>query len=181
MATHYGVTPAKIVESGSGLYGKRYNGYFADNFTFFDTATEHGDDGVFSSISNFSSSPNNDNTVENYSWLWLGYFLAPTNGSYTFYTSSDDASWLWLGNGIKNNTTSSTAVVNNGGLHGTRERSGTIFLRSGKLYPMKIMFGENGGGDRMTVSFSGPGIAKTTNGSGYYYGGQYLWNALIGS
>jgi hypothetical protein len=34
------------------------------------------------------------------------------------------------------------------------------------------MFGEAGGGDIMTVSFDGPSISKTTNGSGYYFDGS---------
>jgi len=151
------------------LYGKRYVGYYDDDVNFFNTAQLHGDTNLTASISSFSSS------AELYSWMWKGYFLAPNTGTYTFYTTSDDASHLWIGAIAKTGYTTSNATVNNGGLHGARERSGTISLSAGTAYPMRIMFGENTGGDIMTVAFAGPSISKTTNGSGYYFGGEQVW------
>jgi type II secretory pathway pseudopilin PulG len=151
----------------TNLYGERFNGYYNDNPTFFNTAVKHGDTNLTSQINNFSSN------TDSYSWQWVGYFLPPTTGSYTFFTSSDDASHLWLGANAITGYTTANALVNNGGLHGTQERSGSINLTAGQYYPIRIMFGENGGGDIMTVAFSGPGIAKTTNGTGYYFGGRY--------
>ena len=71
-------------------------------------------------------------------------------------------------------------MVNNGGLHGTQERSNVINLTAGQYYPIRVMFGENGGGDVMTVSFSAPGIDKTANGTGYYFGGRSFWTSMIG-
>ena len=65
----------------------------------------------------------------------------------------------------------SNAVVNNSGLHGTREVSGTIDLVAGKLYPILVYFGENTGGDQITVSFTPPGGTKTSDGAGYYLSG----------
>lgn len=157
----------------SGLYGERFNGYYNDNVTFFDTATKQGDTNLTSGINNFTSN------ADSYSWQWVGYFLPPTTGIYTFFTSSDDASHLWIGDNAVSGYTTANAVVNNGGLHGVQERSGTISLNAGQYYPIRIMFGENGGGDIMTVSFSGPGITKTTNGTGYYFGGRYFLNNSI--
>lgn len=158
-----------------GLYGKRFNGYYADNVNWFTSAPLHGDTNVTTQINNFTSS------ADNYTWQWLGYFLAPTTGNYTFFTSSDDASHLWIGDNALSSVATVNALVNNGGLHGPQERSGTINLIAGQYYPMRIMFGEFGGGDIMTVSFSGPGIPRTANGSGYFFGGRYLWDILIGN
>ena len=59
--------------------------------------------------------------------------------------------------------------MNNSGLHGTRETSGTIDLVAGKLYPILIYFGEYYGGDRITVSFTPPGGSKTSNGTGFFF------------
>ena len=42
--------------SESGLFGKRFVGYYADNFSFFDTAALHGDTNQTTSIDNFTSS-----------------------------------------------------------------------------------------------------------------------------
>jgi hypothetical protein len=169
MGLAHGITKDYIT-SVSGLLGKRFNGYYADNVSFFTSNILQGQTNTTTSINNFTSS------ADSYSWMWLGYFLAPTTGTYTFYTSSDDASHLWIGPNALRGYTTANATVNNGGLHGVVETSGTTSLTGGLLYPMRIMFGENGGGDVITVSFAGPSITKTTNGSGYYYGGSILWN-----
>lgn len=137
-----------------GLSGVRYLGYFNDDFNWFSTAALHGDTNTLEQIDNFTS---ND---DSYTWEWNGYFKPSTSEIYTFYTNSDDASYLWINNIL---------VVNNGGLHGGNEESGTISLIANTYYPMKVQFGENGGGDFVTVNFSSDTIAKTTNGSGYYF------------
>ncbi|MDB5274029.1 MAG: domain containing protein [Chitinophagaceae bacterium] len=80
-----------------------------------------------------------------------GYINVPTDGTYTFYTSSDDGSKLYIG---------STVIVNNDGIHGMVEQSGTIGLKAGKHAIMVDMF-QNAGGLGLTVSYSGPSIAKT--------------------
>ena len=165
MGVYCGITTSWIGLQ-SGLLGKRYVNYYNDNVSFFSTATLHGDINLTTQINNFS------NSSDYYSWMWLGYFLAPTTGTYTFYTSSDDASHLWIGSNALTGYTTSNATVNNGGLHGTQERSETASLTGGTYYPIRIMFGENTGGDIMTVSFAGPGITKRTNGTGYYFGGR---------
>jgi hypothetical protein len=156
----------------NGLFGKRYINYYADNVSYFTKARQQGQTNTTTSINNFT------NSADNYSWMWLGYFLAPSTGTYTFFTSSDDASHLWIGPNALTGYTTANSTVNNGGLHGTQERSGTASLVAGKYYPIRIMFGELGGGDIITVSFSGPSITKTTNGSGYYFGGKRLWEIL---
>jgi hypothetical protein len=56
-----------------------------------------------------------------------------------------------------------------------------VSLTKGVYYPIRIQFGENGGGDIMSVSFSTPTISKTRNGLGYYYNGlntQNTWKDL---
>ena len=174
MTIRYGTGTLKFLLDENGLFGKRYVGNYNDSVTFFNTATLQGDTNTTTNINSFSSS------ADNYSWMWLGYFKAPTVGTYTFYTSSDDASHLWLGRIAISGYTTANALVNNGGLHGQQERSGTIVLNRNQWYPMRIMFGEASGGDIITVSFEGPGISKTTNGLGYYFGGRYLWETLIG-
>jgi len=144
----------KYSEYLSGLVGIRYNGYFADIINWFDSATPHGDTNTLISIDNFSS---ND---ESYSWKWTGYFKPSSSEVYTFYTNSDDASYLWIDDVL---------VVNNGGEHGAQEQLGTINLIANTYYPITILFGENGGGDFITVSFSTNTINKTTDGDGYYF------------
>lgn len=49
-------------------------------------------------------------------------FLAPSTGTYTFQTSSDDGSWLWV---------DGQAVVVNHGLHSATDATGSISLEAG--------------------------------------------------
>ncbi|TXJ28327.1 MAG: T9SS type A sorting domain-containing protein [Chitinophagaceae bacterium] len=90
--------------------------------------------------------------------VWLsGYINITKAGTYTFYTSSDDGSVLYIGG-----TSTSNRVVNNDGLHGNTEKSGTKTLAVG-MYPIYVGFFEAGGDQILTVSYKGPsgsGIAK---------------------
>ncbi len=92
------------------------------------------------------------NRDDQFGFSFTGYINVPTDGSYTFYTSSDDGSRLYIG---------TTLVVDNDGLHGNQERSGTIGLKAGK-HAMTITFFEQGGDQVLTASYSGPGISKQT-------------------
>jgi hypothetical protein len=173
MSIIQGKTAAGSSPLDIGLFGKRFNGYFADAMNWWDTAVLHGDTNTTTSINNFTSN------ADLYSWMWIGYFKPNTTGTYTFFTTSDDASYLWIGPTAVTGFTTANATVNNGGLHGTQERSGTITLQASIFYPIRIMFGENFGGDIMIVAFTPPGASKTTNGLGFYFGGKYAWDAII--
>ena len=81
---------------------------------------------------------------------FTGYINVPTDGQYTFYTYSDDGSKLYIG---------TTQVVDNDGGHAEQERSGTIGLKAGK-HAITIPYFEGGGGQTLSVSYSGPGAAK---------------------
>ncbi|MBO0953375.1 PA14 domain-containing protein, partial [Fibrella forsythiae] len=89
---------------------------------------------------------------DNYGLRFTGYVNVPTDGVYTFYTYSDDGSKLLIG---------TTEVVNNDGGHAEQERSGTIGLKAG-THAITIPYFQGGGGQTLTVSYSGPGIGKQT-------------------
>lgn len=151
----------------AGLYKTTYAGYFNDVVSFFATATPttFGTNPATSvQTTAISEAASDDGT--NFSCQWLGYFLPSTTETYTFFTSSDDASYVWVGSNALTDFTTANATVNNGGAHGNRERSGTISLTSGVYYPIRIQFGEIGGGDVMTFNYSTPTITKTTTVTG---------------
>lgn len=150
----------------SGLVGQKYSGYYADNVNYFLTATKTGSPSLFTTIDTGSPPWN---IGDYYSYEWTGYFKPSTTETYTFYTYSDDASHLWIGDNALSGYTTANALINNGGVHGAREYSGSIALTAGLYYPIRIQFGENAGGDVIRVSFSTPTISKTSNGSGYYF------------
>lgn len=178
MGISYG--PTSITRFGdpttSGLFGKRYVGCYTNGVptpalndpSWFRTATLQGGTNTVTSLNAFTSS------ADTYSWMWLGYFRPTTTETYTFYCTVDDNGQIWLGdNAISGyNTSNSLLTTTQAGI----EFSASISLIAGKLYPIRIMFGENLGNDNITVSFSTPTITKTTNGSGYYLGGPAAWN-----
>jgi hypothetical protein len=87
---------------------------------------------------------------DNYGLRFTGYINVPTDGAYTFYTTSDDGSKLFIG---------TTEVVNNDYIHPSQERSGTIGLKAGK-HAIRVEFFENNGGEALEVRYAGPGISK---------------------
>lgn len=151
-----------------GLVRTFYSGYYNDDVNHFSTAPLLSRD--------INVSPIGAPTSNQVSVMWVGYFLAPTTETYTWYTVSDDASHLWMGPDALNNWTISTVIVNNGGLHGAREASGTINLVANTYYPIRIVFANNNGPGFIDVSFSTPTISRTTDVSGKVF--QVVGNAL---
>ncbi|MBT4668871.1 MAG: hypothetical protein HOC17_04995, partial [Candidatus Ruthia sp.] len=160
--------------AAAGLTGVKYAGYFYDAFGYFGSATVESDyrfNNLFTKINYETPGQNFDET---YSVKYYGYFTASSTETYTFYTNSDDSSWLWIGNSgetisdLEDRRSNSNEIVDNSGLHGMVEKSGTVSLVSGNTYPILIYFGEKSGGDRIDVKFSTSTIAKTDNGTSYY-------------
>jgi hypothetical protein len=85
-----------------------------------------------------------------YGIRYTGYLDVPTEGGYTFYTASDDGSRLYIG---------TDTIVKNDGVHAMLETSGQIFLKAGK-HALAVEFFQGAGGQDLTVSWLGPGIAK---------------------
>jgi len=87
---------------------------------------------------------------DNFAYVYTGYIYAPTDGKYTFFTSSDDGSKLYIGSDV---------VVDNDGGHSVQERSGEIALQKG-YHPIRTEYFDYTGDQALTVSWSGPGFAK---------------------
>jgi hypothetical protein len=96
---------------------------------------------------------------DNFGLRFTGYIDVPTDGAYTFYTTSDDGSKLFIGN---------SEVVSNDGQHPSQERSGTIGLKAGK-HAIRVEFFEIGGGEVLEVRYAGPGISKQLVPAGALY------------
>jgi hypothetical protein len=154
----------------NGLYKTTYAGYFADNVSFFATATPttYGSNPATSvQTTTISEAATDDGS--SFSIQWLGYFKPTTTQTYTLYISSDDGSYLWIGANALSGFTTANANINNGGAHGPVEVSTTISLTAGTYYPIRIQFGEIGGGDVFSFNYSTPTITKTTNVTGLVF------------
>ena len=162
-----GITTADDIVYSAGLYKTTYAGYFNDVPSFFATATPttYGANPATSVQTTTISEPSSDDG-SNFSCQWLGYFKPTTTETHTFYLSSDDASYMWIGSNALSGFTTANALINNGGAHGVVEVSGSISLTSGVYYPVRIQFGEIGGGDVLTFNYSTPTITKTTTVTG---------------
>ena len=79
--------------------------------------------------------------------LFTGWVQVPEAGEWRFGTNSDDGSALYIGD---------KRVVDNDGLHGMVERSGTIALEAG-WHAIRVEFFERGGGAGLIVLAGGPG------------------------
>jgi hypothetical protein len=154
----------------AGLFKTTYSGYFNDNVNFFATATPASIGGnPATSVQTTSIFEPAQDDGSNFSCQWLGYFKPTTTETYTFFTNSDDASYVWVGGTAISGFDVENAIVNNGGLHGMQEASGSISLTAGTYYPIRIQFGELSGGDEMTFNYSTPTITKTTNVTGLVF------------
>jgi hypothetical protein len=148
----------------AGLYKTTYAEYHSENPAFFATATPatYGANPATSIQTTIIQEPSSDDG-SNFSVQWLGYFKPITTETYTLFILSDDGSYLWIGANALSGFTTANANINNGGAHGSQERSGTVVLTAGIYYPIRMQFGEIGGGDVFRFTYSTPTITKTTN------------------
>lgn len=163
-------TPSPTSPFSAGIFKTTYAGYHNENPAFFATATPtaFGSNPATSVQTTSITEPSSDDG-SNFSCQWLGYFKATTTETYTFFLSSDDGSYLWIGANALSGFTTANSNINNGGAHGPLEVSSTFSLTAGVFYPIRIQFGEIGGGDVMTFSYSSPTITKTTNVTGLVF------------
>ena len=151
----------------AGLFKTTYAGYHNENPNFFATATPtaYGNNPTYSVQTTVIQEPSTDDG-SGFSCQWLGHFVPTTTETYTFYLASDDGSYMWIGNNALSGFTTANAFINNGGAHGAVEVSASISLTAGVYYPIRIQFGEIGGGDVLTFNYSTPTITKTTDVTG---------------
>ncbi|MCY7349739.1 MAG: PQQ-dependent sugar dehydrogenase [Cytophagaceae bacterium] len=129
----------------SGLNYRYYEGEW-NNLPNFDNLTSV----KTGNVSTFSLSPRNSS--DRFGFVYTGFVSVPADGTYDFFTNSDDGSRLYIG---------ATLVVNNDGLHGAVERSGRIGLKQG-LHAIRVDFFEKTGSQVLTVSYDGPTFSKRT-------------------
>jgi hypothetical protein len=102
---------------------------------------------------NFSSTNGafaNSNRSDNVGALWTGWLKVDQPGNYQFSLTSDDGSRLRIGG---------SSIVDNNGLHGMQEATGSIALAAGK-HRISIEFFEAGGGAGCIAQLQGPGMTK---------------------
>ncbi len=131
-------------------------------------------EGSFRQVSDFENltpvkSGNTDNIdislrerESNFAFSFLATLIVPQDGTYTFYTTSDDGSKLYI---------NEQQVVDNDGLHGSRERNGQITLTAGN-HALRVSYFNGTGGKRLQVRWKGPGFGRRYIPTSAYYGEQ---------
>lgn len=129
------------------------NGYFNDNHTFFVNNIPKYT-GISNPINlasirtqNSEEFPTEEFPTEKFSVEWFGYVIPSKTESVKFSIESDDASYLWFGNKAIYEYNIDNATINNGGMHGMVKKETTIELTAGEIYPIRIQYGEAGGGE----------------------------------
>ncbi|GAB3838703.1 hypothetical protein GCM10028821_40690 [Hymenobacter jeollabukensis] len=158
--------------SRSGLTAEYYNGYFADDMSYFasrtpalrrnDAQLEFDTNASWGNLVSAGAGTGTDANANGYSARYRGSLYVPASGNYTFYLNSDDASYLWLdAAALATTPTTASATVNNGGGHSVQERSGTAYLTAG-LHHLLIFYGEGTTDNVLTFSYASTaaGISK---------------------
>jgi putative heme-binding domain-containing protein len=89
-------------------------------------------------------------SADKFALRFTGSILVPTTGKYKFFIASDDGSRLYI---------DSKLVIDHDGLHGMSEKNGSVSLTAGS-HDIIVTYFDNGGGDGLTLNWSGPGIKK---------------------
>ena len=89
-------------------------------------------------------------TRDAFALMFTGHIVIDKPGKYTFFIASDDGSRFYI---------DGEQLIDNDGLHGMVEKSGTVQLTAG-LHPIVATYFDNGGGDGLNMSWSGPGLEK---------------------
>ena len=111
----------------------------------------------------------------------IGYFKPSYDGVWLFELKSDDFSYLWIQSDTStftlNNVNKDNSLTSKGGIHhAVNSTPKGVELKANKYYPIRIHFGENKGGEELTIYFEGPNVSKTTNGKGYFFNtGDDTW------
>lgn len=87
---------------------------------------------------------------DTWSARWIGKIKAPTSGDWTFYANADESVRVWI-NGL---------LVIDGWTGGGVEKSGTLFLRAGLKYDLRIEYAEQTGNAYSQLRWSGPDVPK---------------------
>jgi hypothetical protein len=158
------ITPRGLID---GLTWKSYNGYHADSMTFTTTNT-YMNVGTSIDFTDLQSETNglyyNGVGQDLFTLEWFGYFRANVTGTWTFtILQSDDSSYIWVGSAALSGYTTTNQVAKQS------STTGTVNMIAGVYYPIRILYGENTGGEVFSFTFTPPGGVPTRNGQGYFF------------
>lgn len=133
----------KNIDLKPGLYYKYYHGKWEKLPDF--NLIEPVDSGI---VTRFEI--NSKKRKEDFAFKFTGFITVPEDDVYKFYVVSDDGSSLSIGDEV---------VVDNDGLHGSKEVFGRIALQAG-MHPITVEFFQRSGGVDFEAFYSSTKITK---------------------
>jgi hypothetical protein len=139
----------------AGAYRSTYRAYYNGIKTYFNTASVTGT----VVATNFEVST----ATTNFSYQYIGYIKADYTGTWTFAFTTDDYCHIWVGPdavpppqlaGAEN----AASPIGSG--------SFTVDMIAGAYYPVKVMYGNNGGPGVFSLSWNRNGSGASTNWTG---------------
>jgi glucose/arabinose dehydrogenase len=98
-----------------------------------------------------TGSPDLNIGTDTFSVRWTGQVEAPSTGTYTFYTTTDDGVRLFVNNQL---------IIDKYVIQPSTEWSGAIALEAGKKYDIRLEYFDNTGRAVARLAWAGPGITK---------------------
>jgi len=137
-------SPRLLADGFTGLRLSTYEGTWTSLEEM--AATPSGADAPIVSAIDLSRRPRE----EHFGLEFRGYLHVPTDGVYTFHLASDDGSDLRLDEQL---------LIDDDGLHGERELTGTVGLRAG-LHSLGVRYFNASGAALLRLDWEGPGVAR---------------------
>ena len=148
-----GSSVTSISSERAGLWRKKFVGNFGtdagsgNDVTFCRTQPSYfGQVDTFVGFGDQSLASENNYTLE-----WVGYFKAPSSGTYNFWANVDDDVYFWIGtNALDGNNTDSNAHLSTNNSTETKNTNSAT-LTAGRYYPVRIQFAEYSGSENMQI------------------------------
>jgi autotransporter-associated beta strand protein len=114
-----------------------------------------------------SSFDSGTNYADNYGSRIRARFIPPATGNYRFYLASDDNSQLWFSSNASGSGATQIASVSdwtdaNQWTKYTSQTSSERALTAGQAVYLETRHKEGGGGDHVSVGYTGPGVTTVT-------------------
>ena len=142
-----------LIVLGAGLRADQQPGLFGRYYTGLALDTEHM--ARVDPVIDFNWDGNEPTPTKPFSISWSGHVQAPADGTYTFYTVTDDGVRLWLdtaGDGA-------TMIIDEWIDQSATEHQAVVELTAGS-YPVRMDYYEKSGNASTQLWWRGPGIEK---------------------
>ena len=151
---------------------KIFNGYHGESMTFTQTNSYNNINTCLDtrSLNTITNGHIIAHSINSFTLELFGYFRANITGTWSFGLTSDDGSYLWIGPNALFGYTTGNSNISNGGTHAMALVTCTVTLLAGVYYPIRILYGDSGGGGSdLNFYITPPGGIPTGNGQSYFF------------